>query len=362
LEAKRKEAMARGGKPKYDRTCREKNLPKAPGSVVRLKAPETGSTCFQDRIKGAIAFSNEELDDLILERSDGSPTYHLAVVVDDLELGITHVIRGDDHVNNTPRQILIYQALGEPLPVYAHVPMILGADRTRLSKRHGATSILAYQEMGCLPEALVNYLARLGWSYGDQEIFSREELVDKFSLDQVGRSAGIFNQEKLLWLNAHYLKESSPLRLAPLLHPFLKEKGVETGDLSYVARAAATLQPRSKTLAEMAEAALFYFQEQLVFDPKSAGKFLTPATLPILEDVRAILEGLLDFSPETLEQSFHSFSEEKGISLKDLAQPVRMALTGRTYSPGLFEVMDILGQETVLKRLEAAMEWIKNLY
>jgi glutamyl-tRNA synthetase len=230
LEKKRETARATGRKPKYDGTCRKKALGPGPQTVVRLKNPLTGSTGFDDLIRGPIVFPNEELDDLILARSDGSPTYHLAVVVDDITMEITHIIRGDDHLNNTPRQIQIYQALGRPLPFFGHVPMILGADKTRLSKRHGATSVLAYKEMGFLPQALINYLVRLGWAHGDEEIFSRQEMIEKFSLSQVGKSAGVFNQEKLLWLNSHYIKESDNRELAVLLAPFLQGKGFRDPD------------------------------------------------------------------------------------------------------------------------------------
>lgn len=225
LEKQRQRARGKGLKPKYDGTCRDLGLGPAPGSVVRLKTPLSGITQFIDLVKGPISFDNEELDDLIIRRSNGSPTYHLAVVADDISLGITYVIRGDDHVNNTPRQILIYKALGEPIPEYAHLPMILGPDKTRLSKRHGAMSVLAYRDMGYLPHALLNALARLGWSYGDQEKFSMEEMIEKFSLESVGKAAGVFNAEKLLDLNAWYIRESSDDFLAERLTPFLENQG-----------------------------------------------------------------------------------------------------------------------------------------
>ena len=220
LENKRKKALAEGRKPKYDGTCREKNLNKAANTVVRFRGPRMGATIVNDLIKGAISFQNEELDDLVIERADGYPTYNFAVVIDDAEMGITQVIRGDDHVNNTPRQILLYEALGYAVPQFGHVPMILGADKARLSKRHGATSVMAYEEMGYLPEALVNYLVRLGWSHGDQEIFSMDELVSLFTLDSVGKSPAVFNPEKLLWLNQHYIKEYPDTRLAEAMKPF----------------------------------------------------------------------------------------------------------------------------------------------
>ena len=230
LDERREKAMAEGGKPKYDGRCRDKGLGPAPGAVIRFRGPLSGETGWTDLIKGPVSYDNRELDDLIILRSDGMPTYNMAVVVDDITMNLTHIIRGDDHVNNTPRQIQLYQALGIPHPRFGHMPLTLGSDKKRLSKRHGATSLQAFREMGYLPEALLNYLVRLGWSYGDQEIFSKEELMEKFSLDNVGRSAGVFDYEKLLWLNAHYIKESPPERLVDLTLPYLKELGFDAPD------------------------------------------------------------------------------------------------------------------------------------
>jgi len=351
---RRQQAMADGRKPKYDGLCRDRNLGPAPGAVVRFKSPLGGTTNWPDLIKGPIAFDNTELDDLVILRSDGQPTYNLAVVVDDVTMGLTHVIRGDDHVNNTPRQILIYQALGAPLPLFGHVPMILGEDKKRLSKRHGAASVTAYRDMGYLPEALVNYLVRLGWSYGDQEIFTRRELIEKFRIEDVGRSAGVFSPEKLLWLNEHYIKSSDPARLADLAAPFLEEKGLDASDRAYLARAVTALQPRSKTLVELAEQAEFYFLEEVEYDPKAARKFLTPDLAPVMDELIKHLERLDRFSEEGLETLFRDLSEKYQVKLGKIAQPVRLALTGRTASPGLFEVMDILGKDRVLRRLARA--------
>ena len=260
LEKKKKEAMARGEKPKYDRRCRDLGLGPAPGAVVRIKAPLTGITQFKDIVKGTISVDNQELDDIIIKRSDGTPTYHLAVVADDIDMGINYIIRGDDHLNNTPKQIIIYQAIGEPVPNYAHVPMILGPDRTRLSKRHGAMPVLAYKEQGYLPQALVNALARLGWSYGNQERFTMDELIEKFSLDRVGKSAGIFNAEKLMDLNAWHIRNSSDEYLAREVIPFIKRLGFSDVTEQDTIRIVPLLKKRSKTLVEMAEKSLFYFQ------------------------------------------------------------------------------------------------------
>jgi glutamyl-tRNA synthetase len=358
LEEKRKEAIKRGLKPKYDGTCRDKNLGKAPGAVARLKSPLTGSTTFKDLVKGTISIENEELDDLILQRSDGTFTYNFAVVVDDSKMGVTYVIRGDDHINNTPRQILIYKALGEPIPRYAHLPMILGPDRTRLSKRHGATSVLAYREMGILPHALLNSLARLGWSHGDQEKFTIQELIDLFSLDHVGKSAGIFNVEKLLDLNAKYIREEDDDTLTDLVIPFLHNLGCKHITRETVKGAVRTLKPRSKTLLEMAEKSLFYFKE-ITYEPEADAKFLVPESSDLLEELLSVVEGAEVFTRDELERILSVFIEAHGIKLGVVAQPLRVALTGKSVSPGIFEVMEVMGKEQVVKRLSTAIAHIK---
>ncbi len=358
LEQKRKDAQARGLKPKYDGTCRDLGLASAPGSVVRLKTPGTGITGFDDLVKGPIQFENEELDDLIIKRSNGSPTYHLAVVADDIDLGITYVIRGDDHVNNTPRQILIYKALGEPLPRYAHLPMILGPDKARLSKRHGAMSVLAYRDMGYLPHALLNALARVGWSYGDQEKFSIEEMIEKFSLDHVGKSAGVFNTEKLLDLNAWYIRESSDEFLMEQLIPFLKKLGIADPDEAILKEIIPHLKARSKTLVEMAEGAKFCFDEEIEYEKKGDDKFLKTGVAQLLEKLTDALKKTNPFDQDNLEKTFISFLEENEIKLRKLAQPLRVALTGKTASPGIFEVMQVLGKEKVVDRIRKAVDHI----
>lgn len=360
LDKKRELARAEGRKPKYDGTCRDLGLGPGPQAVVRLRNPLTGSTGFEDQIRGPIYFPNEELDDLILARSNGSPTYHLAVVVDDITMEISHVIRGDDHINNTPRQIQIYQALEAPIPVFGHVPMILGPDKTRLSKRHGATSVMVYKEMGFLPEALLNYLVRLGWAHGDEEIFSREEMVAKFSLGQVGKSAGVFNPEKLLWLNSHYIKESSNPVLGALLTPFLEEKGFDATDADYVAGVVSTLKQRSKTLLEMAEAARFYFLEELEYQPEGAKKFFDPEVVALFEDLIQRFSALPRWDKPSLEETIQNLIDETGRTMKQMAQPIRLALTGKTASPGLFEVMEVLGAKRTLDRLHRALQYVKE--
>ncbi len=360
VERKRQEALAKGLKPKYDGTCREKGLGPQPGAVVRLKSPQEGTTQFHDLIKGTIRFNNEELDDLILRRSNGSPTYHMAVVADDLDLGVTHVIRGDDHVNNTPRQILIYQALDEPLPKYAHLPMILGPDKQRLSKRHGAVSLLAYRDMGYLPQALLNALARLGWSYGDQEKFSKEELIEKFSLDHVGKAAGVFNQEKLLDLNAWYIRQASDEDIARAVRPFLTRIGIGNPPEQKLRAAVRTVKPRSTTLVDLADRACFYFKSDIAYDEKGDRKFLVPEVLEPIEDLCKRLEGAPEFHEKALEKVFTEFLEERDIKLKKVAQPLRVALTGKTASPGLFEVLEVLGKENSIARLRKALDHIRK--
>ncbi|MDB9823181.1 glutamate--tRNA ligase [Deltaproteobacteria bacterium] len=360
LEKRREEAKNEGLKPRYNGKCRDLDLGPAPGSVVRLKSPGTGNTSFKDLVKGQISFDNEQLDDLVLMRSEGSPTYHLAVVADDIAMGITHIIRGDDHVNNTPRQIHIYQALGKPLPQYAHVPMILGPDRTRLSKRHGATSVLSYRDMGYLPHALLNSLARLGWSYGDQEKFTIEDLIEKFSLKNIGKSAGIFNPEKLLDLNAQYIRESATGYLTGKLIPFLNDLGRKNLEEIKVFKAVETLKMRSRTMMEMAEGSLFYFDKEISYEEKGDKKYFKTEILEIMKDIRDRLKKSEGFSMNVLEDIFRDFLEEKDIKLGKIAQPLRIALTGKTVSPGIFEIMDVLGKEDTIQRLDNAISYIKE--
>jgi len=359
VDAMRKKAMETGGKPKYDGRCREKKLSEGENTVVRFKAPLMGTTVLEDVIKGNIVFQNSELDDFVIQRSDGVPTYNFVVVVDDITMGVNTVIRGDDHVNNTPRQIQLYKALGAELPVFGHVPMVLGNDRTRLSKRHGATSVTAYRDMGFLPDAFINYLVRLGWSHGDQEFFTREELIEKFNLENIGRSAGVFDQEKLLALNADHIKAAPPAKIVPRLIPFLKEKGYDVSAGPYLEGVIKTLNARSKTLKEMADGAEFYFQENLIYDENAVKKFLTPAVLEPLTQLIAALEALETFTEKALEAAFTKILESAGLKFGKIAQPVRVALTGKTVSPGIFEIIEVLGKERVLSRLKKAVQFIK---
>jgi glutamyl-tRNA synthetase len=362
LEARRAEAMAKKHTPKYDGRCRERTAPVAGRApAVRLKAPQTGQTVVHDMIRGDIVFENSQLDDLIILRSDGNPTYNLCVVVDDADMKISHVIRGDDHLNNTPRQLQMYEAFGYAPPQFAHVSMILGPDKARLSKRHGATSTLVYREMGYLPEALLNYLARLGWSSGDQEIFSLQEMIDKFSIEQVTSSAAIFNPDKLQWLNSHYIKTGDTTRLARLLRDhYLAEREPAARAIpdDQMIRIVKALQERAKTMAEMADLSMCYVEEEINPEPAAAAKFLTPAVKPALIDLTTRLEAVPAFDEPSLHAAFDAVIAAHQLKMAQLAQPVRVALTGRTISPGIYDVLQLLGKERSITRLTKALDSI----
>ncbi|WP_243544106.1 glutamate--tRNA ligase [Pseudodesulfovibrio tunisiensis] len=362
VDAMRETARQEGRKPKYDGTCREKGLGAGENRVVRLKAPLDGVTAYEDMVKGTIAVENAEMDDMILRRSDGSPTYNLAVVVDDHDMGVNHVLRGDDHVNNTPRQILIYRAMGWEVPRFGHVPMILGPDKKKLSKRHGALSVMEYEKMGYLPEAVVNYLVRLGWSFGDQELFSREELIEHFSTDHLGNSPSVFDLQKFEWMNGQYMQQADPDRLAGLLCDFLsreveEEEAAKVGKADF-AKCVPLLQPRAKSLIDMLEQARCFIVDApfLMYDEKAVKKFLTPEAKALLEELAPRIEALTDFTQETLEEIHRQFLEDKDIKFKVIAQPLRVAITGKTKSPGLFETMLALGKDQTLARIKRACE------
>ena len=366
LEAKRQLAQQEKRKSMYDGTCRPPEgvippLPQDKPYTIRFRSPRDGSTIVNDAVKGDVVFDNRELDDLIIARSDGTPTYNFCVVVDDIDMGITHIIRGDDHLANTPRQILLYQALGDTPPQFAHVPLILGLDKARLSKRHGATSVTAYRDMGYLPEAILNYLVRLGWSHGDQELFSREELIEKFSLESVGKSAGVFNPEKFLWVNFHYLKTRPLSQLAEEIVPYIVAKGYRVPqDKSWLERMIKTLQERSRTLVELVDSAHFYLTDDIAIDEKAAKKFLTPEVSQPLSKLIERLSALDEFSEANIESAFSGVLEEFGLSMGKLAQPVRVALTGSTVSPGIHEVIAVLGKERTIRRLQSALERLRS--
>jgi glutamyl-tRNA synthetase len=354
----RAKGLADGGKAKYDGTCRNRGLPNSDKAVIRFKSPLSGTTVLKDRVKGNIVFENDQLDDFIVARSDGSPTYNFVVVVDDITMGVNTIIRGDDHVMNTPKQMLLYHALESPLPLFAHVPMVLGSDKSRLSKRHGATSVTAYRDMGYLPDAFINYLARLGWSFGDQEFFTRDELIEKFSLDNIGRSAGVFDTDKLTSLNAEHIMATPAADLAGQALPFFKAAGYQAATGNYLDGVVETLKPRSKTLQDMTEQAAFYYQD-ITYEQKAAKKFLKPAALEPLQVLCAKLKETSRFEEKALERVFLDVMELTGLKLGKIAQPVRVALTGKAASPGIFEIIAILGQEVTVERLTAAVGFIK---
>ncbi|HEV8328140.1 MAG TPA: glutamate--tRNA ligase [Nitrospiraceae bacterium] len=361
LDSRRKEAEAKGLSQKYDGRCRDRGLTNPTGdAALRFKAPQEGETVVDDLIKGKIVFDNNVQDDLIILRSNGYPTYNFSVVVDDSLMNITHVVRGDDHLTNTPRQVPIFQALGFPVPQFGHLPMILGSDKARLSKRHGATSIMAYKDMGYLPDAMLNYLVRLGWSHRDQEIFTRQELIEKFSWKNVQTSAAVFNPEKLLWVNAEYIKISPPAQVAQALVPLLQAAGlggeVQNVSAVWLVQLVVLVKERVKTLVEMVDWVRPYFGQTVTYDEEAAKKFLTPAIAPILAKLLTRFEAIPTFSKQQWEGAFKQLVEEEGVKMGQLAQPVRVTLTGRATSPGLFDVMEVLGRDRTLFRLRQGNE------
>ncbi len=367
LDARRQEAQVKGLPQKYDGRCREKGIINPSGeAALRFRAPQEGQTVIDDLIKGRVIFDNTVLDDLIILRSNGYPTYNFSVVVDDALMGITHVIRGDDHLTNTPRQVPMFQALGFDVPKFGHLPMIMGPDKTRLSKRHGATSILAYRDRGYLPEAMINYLVRLGWSSGDQEIFSVAELTEKFSFEHVQKSAAVFNPDKLLWVNAHHIRHGDPSRIASLLTPFLEQKGfgqaVKAAPHGWMEQLVVMLRERARTLVEMAAAAEPYLVQEPTMESEAIQKFLASSMAPVLEALAERFDSAMNFSKDTLEGIFKAVLEEKGLKMGQLAQPVRVALTGRAVSPGIFEVIDLLGRDATMRRLRKGIELARGAH
>jgi len=358
---KREAALKAGVKPKYDRTCLSRKPPYPDGPyAIRFLSPDEGKTGVEDLIQGHVQFDNTELDDLIILRSDGLPTYNFSVVVDDATMGITHVIRGNDHLNNTPRQIQIYQALDYPLPQFGHVSMILGPDKKKLSKRHGAQSVMEYKKMGYLPQAVVNYLVRLGWSYGDQEEFTQEELIEKFSLKAVGRSPAAINPGKLDWLNAQYIKRTELGELVQRARPFMEAKGYSMTDLDLLRKAVLSLRERVKTLVEMAELSEFYFCEEIGYEEKAAEKFLKTDAVPLFEQIIAALAKEGVFDKGSGHRLIQEMAEHREMPLVKIAQPIRVALTGKTVSPPIDEVMETLGRERVIQRLKKAIVYIEK--
>ncbi|MFZ5533892.1 MAG: glutamate--tRNA ligase [Pseudomonadota bacterium] len=357
LEALRAEQMAAKDKPRYDGLCRDRHDPPPEGvsPVVRFRNPVDGQVVFEDLVRGSIAFDNTELDDLIIARSDGTPTYNFTVVVDDADMGVTHVIRGDDHINNTPRQINLLRALGVTPPVYAHVPMILGADGQRLSKRHGAVSVLQYRDEGYLPEALLNYLVRLGWSHGDQEIFSRPEMIALFDLTAVHRAPSTFNPDKLLWLNQHYLKTADPAYVAEHLRPHLARLDVDPDAGPDLAGIVCALRERSKTLVEMAEGARFFFADQVTYDEKAVAKHLGEEGRGALTAAAAALADLAEWTTEAIHGAIETVAAAGGWKMGQVAQPLRVAVSGTSVSPPIDQTLQLLGRDKSLARIQAAL-------
>jgi glutamyl-tRNA synthetase len=358
LESLREGQMQRKEKPRYDGYCRERQVLADEPHVVRFRNPLHGAVVVDDIIRGKVLYQNDELDDLILRRTDGTPTYNLSVVVDDADMGVTSVIRGDDHLNNTPRQINILRALGREPPRYAHVPMILGDDGSRLSKRHGAVSVMEYRKQGVLPEALLNYLVRLGWSHGDQEVFSLDEMIELFDLSKVNRAASTFNTDKLLWLNQHYIKNDDPARIARLLSPFMGDIGIDPAPYPPLVEVVRAQQERARSLVEMAEISAFFYRDFDAYEETSARKHLRPVAREPLEMVRQVLAAIDDWQPEILHQAVVDVAAELGLGLGKVAQPLRVAVVGRAASPGIDITLHLVGRDACLRRIDRALNHI----
>lgn len=354
LDEMRELQKASGQKPKYDGRCRELGLSETAETVVRFKNPLDGDVVIHDLVKGNIVISNQELDDLVLARPDGVPTYNLTVVVDDMDMGITHVIRGDDHINNTPRQINILNALGVELPLYGHVPMILGEDGARMSKRHGAVGVMQYRDDGFLPEALLNYLVRLGWSHGDQELFTMTELLELFKIEDVSRSPSTFNPEKLLWVNQEKIKALSPAELLAKSAWHFEQAGVNAPNDKHSEAAVALIQERCKTLKDVVEQTKFFFSDVDSYQEAALKKWIKPGSVELLASLCSKLEALSDWSAEHIQASVQAVVDENEVGFAKVAQPIRIAVTGGTMSPSIDQTLQLLGRDVTLARLSRA--------
>jgi len=356
LEELRAQQLARKEKPRYSGVCRDRTEPRiGVKPVVRFKNPLEGTVVVEDLVHGRVIFENRELDDLIMARSDGTPTYNFCVVVDDMDMGITHVIRGDDHLNNTPRQMNMLRSLGAAPPAYAHVPMILGADGAKLSKRHGAVSVLQYEEEGFLPWALLNYLVRLGWSHGDQEVFTQEEMIAKFDIRDVNKAASAFNPEKLLWLNQQHMMRAQPADLVPYLRAQLQRLGLDSDSETFLEQVVLAQRERAKTLKEIAHNSRFLFTDDIEIDPKAVRKHLTATEVPALQEARKRLEALGEWSAAAINDALNVVAAELGVGLGKIAQPLRVAVTGSAVSPPIDVTLALLGRERTLSRLDAGI-------
>ena len=360
LEALRSEQMTHKQKPRYDGRYRDYQGPPREGvePVVRFRNPLEGEVVVEDLIRGNISFQNAELDDLIIARADGTPTYNFCVVVDDMDMGITHVIRGDDHINNTPRQINILKALGASIPQYGHVPMIQGPDGQKLSKRHGAASVMEYRDMGYLPEAVLNYLVRLGWSHGDQEIFSLDEMIELFDLSACNKAPSAINLSKLIWLNRHYLKTLDPVHVARHLSWQIGQLGIDPSEGPHLPEVVTAFAERSDTLKDMAQAALFLYQDFADYDPKAASKNLTAAAKTPLQQIHEALAALPEWRTETLHHAVKAVAGMSGLALGKVAQPLRVAISGTAVSPPIDVTLELLGRTRTLARIGRALEYI----
>src|SRR5579872_640790 len=356
LDAMREDQIARKEKPRYSGVCRDRKEPR-PGvdPVVRFRNPVDGAVVVNDLVHGAVTFQNKELDDLIIARSDGTPTYNFCVVVDDMDMGVTHVIRGDDHLNNTPRQMNMLLALNAPVPEYAHVPMILGPDGAKLSKRHGAVSVLQYEEEGFLPDALLNYLVRLGWSHGDQEVFTREEMIAAFDIHDVNKAASAFNPEKLLWLNQQHMMRADPTSLVPYLREQLRRVGVDSEDRPLLEGVILAQRERAKTLKEMAQNSRFFFLESIELDPKAVAKHLGGDAPAMLAQLRDELRYLAEWNAPSIHALLNQLAARTQSGLGKIAQPLRVAVTGTAVSPPIDATLELLGRERTLSRIDAAL-------
>ena len=363
LDVMREEAMKEGKKPRYNGSCRDRSAPppKDVDPVVRFKTPFEGSVVIDDLVQGKVVFQNIELDDLIIARTDGTPTYNLTVVVDDIDMEITDIVRGDDHLNNTPRQVNIFNALGVPQPNYAHIPMILGVDGKKLSKRDAASSILEYRDKGYLPEALLNYLVRLGWSKGDQEIFSIDEMISEFDLRSVNKSASSINPKKLLWLNQHYIKNSDNEKLIFMLNSFFDDMNISTDSGPDLSDLISVQKDRIETVKDLAEQSTFFYEDFKKYDEKMAEKYLQPVLLKPFKVLYEEFDNNTSWDNENIKSILNKLAEEFDIKIGKLAQPLRVAITGKNVSPGIYDTVRLLGREKTLKRLNNAIKFIESL-